>query len=484
MSELNNKLEEETNVEQNNAKNQFAKKTILFLLIFSIICVGITAFLIYQKENSNVLEKVENKSENNENIIKKEKNNKKQVEKCEGLKAKDDTYKINNLKIIEKSIEEDSKLNINYFEIDGLKDLRLQQKINDRVKNTVMSMYIPEELEDKNIVSIFITARLEANYGNVLSIDIQKSTTYLQHNDIYNEEETININLINGEDITFEELFLKDAPIKNILSQATYESLIEEVPFDEDEVFLSDMSKKDYSEVEDELFLVMQYYNSHEKIKFSFSYNYISVSIREHLIIINMEEFYDQIAIYTRYKDAKNIYDGKYDNSQEILVFTCEPDSSIYSYYNLEKVSDNLFVKIEIKKPEEEYSGVYVKELEKCKSNIIKRIEEYKNSNDGKARYIRAEINCSTTYWAMNGLEHTIQIQYYEYETSAEYFKTDFYPYVLKQLQNIIYSFNDGFIYYDELDLSMKNNVKEKVNKIKTLKYNFDTEKFEEVIEE
>lgn len=478
MSELNNELEEEKNAESKEVKNQFVKKYILFLLIFSIVCICITAFLIYQNENGNISVEVQK----DENIIKKQKNNKKQVEKCEGLKAKDDTYKLNNLKIIEKSIEDEPKLNIEYFEIDGLKDLELQQKINDRVRNTTMSMYTTEELKDENITSIFITARLEANYGNVLSIDIYKSATCIQSNETYSKEETININLVNGDDITFEELFLKDAPIKNILSQATYESLIKEVPFDEDEVFLSDLSKKDYSQVEDELFLIMQYYNSQDKIKFSFSPNYISVFIREHLININMEEFYDQIAIYTRYKDAENIYDGKYNNSQEILVFTYAPDVLRYTYYNLEKASENLFVKIGIERPEE-YSEVFVKELDKCKNSIIERIEEYKNSNDGKARYIRAEINCSTMDWE-NELEHTIQIQYYEYETSAEYFKTDFYPYILKQLQNAIYLFNDGFIYYDDFDSSMKENINEKVNAIKTLKYNFDTEVFEEVIEE
>lgn len=481
MSELNNENDlKEYNIELNDGKNKFVKKTIVFLLLFLVLCVGVTFFLIYQKENSNnIIDKVES----NEYVIGKQRNNKRQVEVCEGLKAKDDTYKMNSLKIIEKSIEKDSKTTLDYFEIDGLKDLKLQQQINNRIKNTVLSMYKKEESKDEDIMFICINAIVEANYGNVMSIEINKSIDYIGDKTPSYLVETININLVNGDDLTFEELFLKDAPIKNILSQAVYESLIREIPFNEEEIFSSDLSKKDYSQVEDEMFLMMQYYNSQKNMKFIFTHNLIQVYMGQHLININMEEFYDQIAIYTRYKDKENIYNGKYDSSQEILVFTCEPDFSIYSYYNLKKVSDNLFVKIEIEKPEEKYSEVFAKDLENCKNNIIDKIEKYKNSSDGKARYIRAEITCSSNDWE-NRFEHNIHIQYYEYETSAEFFKTNFYPYILKQLQHIVYAYYDGFIFYDDFDSLMKKNVKEKVNEFKNLKYNPDTKKFEEVIEE
>lgn len=502
MSELNNELEQETNVETNFKKKHPIRNSIIFLLLFAILCAGVTAFLIYQeqsivddkesKEVKNEVVDVENNAVDNTVLDDKEpeketSNVKKEVAECEGIKALDETYKINDLKITDKEIEigkstngYTSKVIINYIEIEGLKDKELQQKINKRIEDKVMSMYTEDEIADEKIDRIYISATADANFANVLSINVDKDVWYFDTDEHGWEEEGINVNLINGEDITFEELFMKGAPIKTILSQAAYEALIKEVPWDEDEMFVSDISKKDYSYIEDEVFSVMNYYNTQEKIQFNFSCKYLTVYINGHAITINMADYYDQIAIYNRYKNAEDIYDGKYKNTQEVLLFTYEDELSFYYYHSFEKISDNLFVNIKIGKPDEQYVDVFSNELEKFKNDIIQKIEEYKNSNDGKARYIYADIS-NLSNENGEGLEHIIQIEYYEYETSEEYYKDVFYPYILGQIQGKqLDPVAPGYIYYESLDKEMKQNVSKKIDEYKSLIYNVETGEFEE----
>ena len=497
MSELNSEFEQEINDEPNFKKKHPIKNSIIFLLLFAVVCGGITAFLIYQEQNiieDKEPEKIKNEvvdAENNtlDNTVsdKKEEeivNVKKEVSECEGLKSITGTYRENNINIIDKEFIEgskvdewDNKININYIEIDGLKDKELQQKINKRIEEKVMSMYTEEELADDKIEKIYISAYEDANYANVLSIFIYKDTWYYDTNESKYESDGININLINGEDIAFEELFIKGAPIKNILSQAAYEACISAIPFDENDFYSSDLSKKDYSYVENEVFSIMQYYNQNSYIPYSFSYNNIIVYINGFFIQIPMIDYYEYIAIFNRYQTDEELYDGRFENNQDIMLFRYADDMEMYLEYNVGKVSENLFTCIKVNKPDE-YSEIYMPVLEKYIEEINKKVEEYKNANDGKVRYINIELQPISSEW-QGEMEHVINVRYSEDETSKEYYDKEFEKYIVESL-----CYGEGIIYYDVFGEEMKKNVQKIQDEYVELKYNFETETFEKYIEQ
>lgn len=471
MSELNSEFEQEINNEPNFKKKHPIRNSIIFLLLFIIICVSVTGYLIYQEQNM-----LEDKKK--AEIV----NVKKEVSECEGLKSITGTYRKNNINIIEKEFtagskvdEFSNKINISYIEIDGLKDKELQQEINNRIEEKVMSMYTEEELANDKIEKIYISALVNANYANVLSILVYKDIWYFNIDECRYEEEGININLINGEDIAFEELFIKGAPIKNILSQAAYEACACAIPYDEDSIYLNNLSKKDYSHIENEVFSIMQYYNNNSYIPYSFSHNNIMVYIDGYSVEIPMLDYYKQIAIFNRYQTDKELYDGRFENNQDIMLFTYADDMEMYLEYNVGKVSENLFTCIKVAKPDNEYSDIYTPVLEKYIEEINKKIEEYKNANDGKARYIYVDLRPMTTDWTME-TEHLIMVTYSEYETSKEYYNKEFERYIVESLCGI---WENGQIYYEEFEEDMQQNVKEVQDKYVELKYNFETETFE-----
>lgn len=487
--------------EQTNNKKHPIRNMICFLFIFTVICVSATAFLIYRDGYDISVGKTNTENDKPKTEIiednESKKKVKKEVEYCEGIKDRDETYDLNDIETADKFFHDgdvvdtawngdnEYKVSINYFEIDGLKDKALQQQINNRIKDTALSMYSEEEINNSEIERISISAYLEANFSNVLSIDVYKEIRYKTDDGLYNydykyEYEPININLVDGKDIAFEELFIKGAPVKNILSQTAYETLIKEVPMDDDEGFFKDMSKKDYSEVEDKLLEIMTDYNLSTNTKFIFSENYITVYIKDYMIPIKMFKYYDQIAIFNRYKDNSNLYDGKYNKDKNILILTIREDLG-YVYYNVGKVSDNLFVNLQILKPSLEAEQLTSDELDKFKAKLEDEIEKYKNSNDGKARYIYAHADTFYIEGSSESgsiCEENLILQ--EFETNLNYYNSDFYSYILDILQNPAELGMLGHIYEEEFTNDMKENVTKLVDEYKTLKYNFETGEFEE----
>ena len=486
MSELNNNDEDFKVVEEIRKKKHPVRNTIIFLIFFTVICVGTTGYLIY---TNNLESEPKEEATSNTDTVKKEKkknNIKKEVEYCEGIKSREEMYNINDIKITEKKFHEGNvidkfndgtvqyRLEVNYIEIDGLKDKDLQKQINKRIKDTAMEMYTQKEVKDDKIREIGVSVRVEANFENVLSMDIEKQIGYKDESKDWDYEyQGLNINLIDGKDIAFEELFTKDAPIKNILNQVTYEELVQSFPRENGEMFEDlDMSKVDYSAIEDEVLKIMYKYNSSENINFTFSSDYITAYINGYLIPIRMFDYYKYIAIYNRYKSDENLFDGKYKMEKNNLVLTDTYDVEHCRYYKVGRVSDNLFVSIRIYKSEEENKNIN-KKLDEIQKEFEEKIEKYKNLKDGKVRYIMASIsNYSNTEEDCN-----ISILTQEFEADKEYFNSDFIEKILDSMQKPgVEIIAMGYI---ELPKEMQKKVKMLNQEDYTLEYNASTKKFE-----
>ena len=116
---------------EKNKKDHGTRNMIIFLVIFSIVCIGVTSFLILKNNNSKISNVMENIKEN----VSKNKNEQSQND-VQGVFSLNDTYAENPIKISKEKISINGKSDVDgeCIQIDGMKDEKLQQKINDNIK--------------------------------------------------------------------------------------------------------------------------------------------------------------------------------------------------------------------------------------------------------------------------------------------------------------------------------------------------------------
>lgn len=430
MSQLNNNAEENINAKtevkdkkniSSKAKKKDKKSTkkhpvrnmIIFMVLFTVVCVGITIFLILKSHGSTDITEIKNIVEDaikpNDGTI---------TSDGFGLNSLNETYKENPIKVTYVNVKNTTDAagsNIcHYVKIDGLANDEIEQKINNRIKEEFMAVYGKHKNED----DLYLVLNCYANFANVMSFYM----TYIY------DENTItkgyNYNLATGEELKFNDLFTNTAPVKSILSNAIYNSFAEEIadgtmieetstyskdgesPFDDAQS--KKRREKELAEIEDVAFKILNYYNNGGEFNYYFSPRQIYIEWNEDTISIPMYRYYDQIAIYNRYKDNSDIYDGQFNNqdvieNNSIPVFCSANDANIMvdfnqtepvfvNYLNISKVSDNLIVSIY--NDSGLNNSVILNNPEEFKSaqEIIKRyIGEY-NKDDGKARFIQINI--------------------------------------------------------------------------------------------
>lgn len=471
MSQLNNdkkqNKKEDKFENKKTIKNHSTRNMIIFLILFTIICVGITIFLILKSNDAKSIQDITNIvsetiNKDSENVI---------PDDGLGLQSLNETYKKNDLKIKKVKFTDGKKnsegvyqLEGNYIEIDGLKDTEIQQKINENIKNKITTWYTQEELKG----TVEINANCTANFANVLSIEAYKSSNNYTDIDFIG----INIDLSTGNEIKFNDLFTQNAGIKNILSKSAYDSFIidataggdadsisDEPDFSkngQDDTFYSESSadqkerEQRYSQIEDEVFKILSYYNSGNELEFSFSPRCIYVYKENTRIKINMKKYYNQIAIYNRFKNNSEIYNGQYESgyilkNDNIPVFTPSNDLNVtpdvvkeaivIKYANIIRVSDNLLCNIIVTQnsfidEDSQYAELY---LTKVRDIVNEKMDQYKNLNDNKARYLQMDIQMGD----FDGT-YTIVGDISEYSVKSDY-KEEFYNNIIDKMQDGIY---------------------------------------------
>ena len=168
------------------------KKTIIGLIIFTIVAVSTTAILIIEK----------NKPENITPDIPKE-NSEKEI----GTK-RNQKYNQNDLEIIRKNV--DGIVEYNSIRISGLKNKEIENKINNEIAQT--------EEEFVNLLSNFETDKhryineyVAANFSNILSISMEASS--YGSSDSIEKKKYLNYDLTTGNKIELKDLFLPNADI-------------------------------------------------------------------------------------------------------------------------------------------------------------------------------------------------------------------------------------------------------------------------------
>lgn len=240
------------------------------------------------------------------------------------VESLDETYDNNNLLISKQKYEPNQENifktdddnfdyldNCFYPQISGLKNPLIQDRINKELKSFSAD------------TGFYTKFSINSNFGNTLSITISKLVGKDDFENTY-----LNYNLTTGKQIALKDLFIKKSNLNYILSSSIYNSLTEAVA----KTGLTDASE--FSSLHELTAEYLNKYNDGEKIDFYFTSRYIFIimdnssealeklNLDDSSLYIDMQKYYDQIAIYKKYLTEKSIFDDSFtDSDKNIKVF-------------------------------------------------------------------------------------------------------------------------------------------------------------------
>ncbi len=338
------------------------KSKLIFVIIFCIICIVTTALVIMYKKID-----IDENNQQQENLMKTE--SQKDVEGI-NLKGK---YDENDIKIIEKNVSKD-KIEINYIQIDGLKDLNIQSSINKQIEDIALNKY-KEKINLNNVVNATVSVMCFANYGNTISVYINYwGKVDDNSDDIIDDRIGINFDLNTGAEIKLSQVFTSDAPVEEILRKSAYRSFVA----NRAEMNLSgQLVVEKYGNIEEDISDIIELYRRGKLENFYYTEKTVDILYEDTTISISMEEWNEYIAIYNRFLKGESIYSSNDIGLDNLYVLTTKDNKQLY-YYNYQN-EKNYYIEIAVDWWGEESSDEIEKKivLDKVKS-IEKEISKIK----------------------------------------------------------------------------------------------------------
>ena len=296
------------------------KKTIIGLIVFTIIAVSTTSILIIEK----------NKPENITPDIPKE-----DVGTEIGTK-RNQKYNQNDLEIIRKNV--DGIVEYKSIRISGLKNKDIENKINNEIAQT--------EEEFVNLLSNFETDKhryineyVAANFSNILSISMEASS-YGSSNSI-EKKKYLNYDLTTGNKIELKDLFLPNADIDRYAREYIYKDALHEA-FSKANVFFDNKYWEDgkctyFTNELDEASYIKRFTKyKNAKKDFYIGGNYIYIQYGEgwdDSIYIKYKDCLNDLVVYTKFATKDSIFERDDIGFKDLYACSIvEPYSDKYSY--------------------------------------------------------------------------------------------------------------------------------------------------------
>ena len=308
------------------------------------------------------------------------------------------TYNQNDLLIVDKEIEHELfEEPIIIKQISGIKDKEIEEKINNDIEkeflNRIDEFYTENELYDR-----YSYMNMNANFSNVISFSGYVSGTNKQAKHV-SQNFGFNYNLIDGEEIKFKDLFVKNADIQTMIRSALYKIVEknQDAFYDEElgkwmqtrweynyETETCEEITEDYVPyfTENEIGKIVQKFVSDTEVEFSFSPSELYIYEPQYCEI-KFEDFADMITIYDKYLNKENLYENDDIGLENILTCSREIlniENCLYKKTSYE--SENFFYDITIK--ENIYDGkegvkeIIKQRLNDCINISNKKVEEYR----------------------------------------------------------------------------------------------------------
>lgn len=376
------------------------KKLFIGIVIFAVISVLVTGVLINIK-NKNLDEdnSISSGDKTTDLIINVEEEPEKTIDLC-------GTYNENDL--IVEDVKETFRLANEDVEIEipkirGLKNKTVEDKVNNDIKNRI-SEFISKLPDNSKAKYLRLNYTITGNFSNVLS-------GYCNISYQYNYEDiALNYELVNGERLKLEDLFVKDMDINTLIRKMVYKEMarhtfggesVSDIYYDEKtQAWLREYY--DYEEyktkiIEDEAYvtendlnkMMKEFMKKEEKI---FYYSPTKIYIKlddDHDYYYYIKDIADEITIYDKYLTKESIYE-----SQDIgmkNLWTCssalgglygELSNEWHNEYGF--ANENLYYEISKStylrygNKAEEYTDLKTKMRDLNKQFVEEKIEEYR----------------------------------------------------------------------------------------------------------
>ena len=332
---------------------RISKNTKIFLIIFSSLLFIITIGAIYYKNKNKDSEESHIIIESAEKIpqISSEEIKEQNFSSATGVSL-DDVYSNNGL---EYELVDDTTKNVKvtYIQVSGLKNEEVQESINTQIKERINKIVDSNNFKNNSDNSAYITCSVQSNFSDVLSIKV-----FARFKEGFNKSYGLNFRLDNGEKIKLNDLFVYNAPKKNIITKSAYRSFALE--YYTNEGIMNDF----YYNIEDDIISFLEEYNNGKIAEFTFTPFGIELYKDGRVVSINMLEYYKYYAIYSKYVSSNNLYMDNENVAKKVPVFVKRPDSVVDLY---EKINDNCILDVII------YSD------EKLSSKEMVAVKNYKN---------------------------------------------------------------------------------------------------------
>ena len=399
------------------------KKLFIGIVIFAVISVLVTGVLINIKnKNLNEDNSISSGDKTTDLII----NVEEEPEKTIDLYG---TYNENDL-IVEDRKEifriANKDVEIEMPRIKGLKNKTVEDKVNDDIKNRIAKV-INKFANNSKVKYVSLNYTITSNFSNVLS-----GYCDIHYDDDKNNNESIAINyeLVNGERLKFEDLFVKDMDFNTLIRKMVYKE-IERSTFGGENSSSIYYDKKnqtwlreyyDYEEdkekiIEDEPYVTendlnkimkefindkeKNYYFSPTKLNVDLDYNDYSI-----LSYYYLKDIANEVTIYDKYLTKESIYESQDIGMKNLWTCSKIPDGygeekhTEYGYAteNLYYEIDNNFYSYDTHEDDEEYQS-----FEKKITNYViklaeEKVEEYnKIAKENPKKFYILYLNYSIT---------------------------------------------------------------------------------------
>ena len=268
------------------------------------------------------------------------------------------TYDQNDL-IINELKENYNGIEIEIPELYGLKNAKVQKKINKDIKNRVY-----EALKNTSNIR-FANFYTRANFANVISI------SYYVGLETTSNHITLNYNLVDGERLKIEDLFVSDTDLTEIVRSAFYRMSIVDNQYNTQNGLVSPDETKVYKSVK-------RYMDSEEKL-FTFSPSEIYFYSDEYVATAKMVEISEKVAIYNKYLTEKSLFEA--DDIGYKNLFTCaNGEYDVFELIDYGFLEDNYWYDVTVWNNNIENENVATKFnafKESLKEDIYTKVYEY-----------------------------------------------------------------------------------------------------------
>ena len=379
--EENNEVMDKTQ-DVKNTKKILNKKLIIGLVCILAVIMSIVIYNVVTKEENN--EENNSKTEDESDLLVDE------TYYYEGLNytvTKESLHQIGFFYDYSRNLE-GKKIDISYYKVDGLKDKKFQEKINEFLKNEANNLYSEANIQDKNVLYDHVYNCTDVYiFNNVLSTMYCKELCDIEGNITY-EYKGININLNEFEPFDISKVFTVTTNVADIMSTKAVEK-----------------------------------YNS-EKFEFCVSPKLVYIPLGDgNIENISLYEHKDKVAIYKRYATDTKMFDVTFKATP--YAFTTKKFIETDSYGIVE---DTLFIDTCNLVIGTDYSEELKKKANEIYTGVVNKVKNISYSNPSK-RYL-AQITNSIEKDEEEKV-YKIIVKYDIYEIEKEFFNQNIIKFVV-----------------------------------------------------